>query len=96
MKSDTPPKSPPRNTNVSPMKTGATKSYCFRIEENKMIKLRTIAYKENLRMKDLYTFVIDQVIESYERKHGTVKVSVPKPKGKVEEILKLANDECSK
>ena len=95
MKSDTFPKPPPHNTNVSPMKTGATKSYCFRIEENKMIKLRTIAYKENLRMKDIYTFVIDQIIESYERKHGTVNVSAQKPKGKVEEILKIAYDICS-
>lgn len=64
------------------------KNYCVRVDEGVMSKIKAIAQRENLMLKDLYTYAFDVIIKRYEGKHGAVKIPPKKPKGNIEEVLK--------
>jgi hypothetical protein len=82
------------NTTADAPRRGRKKSevkserICTIISSELMNKVRTIADKENIAIKDIFTKGLSLLINAYEEKHGPVRVKQPK-KGDVESVFDL-------
>lgn len=70
-----------------PKNTEATENFCGRADSSKLAKIRTVAEKENISIKELYNLAFDLFIKAYEEKHGTIKVKTKQIKGDVNSII---------
>lgn len=65
----------------------ATENFCGRADSVKLAKIRTVAEKENIPIKDLYNLAFDLFIQAYEEKHGTIRVKAKQSKGDVNSLI---------
>lgn len=61
--------------------------FCFVCDKSLIAKVKTIAEKEGLTIRELMEHMITIGINRYERKNGTVNVDVPILKKKIKDIL---------
>ncbi|MBR4365508.1 MAG: hypothetical protein IKP43_01865 [Bacteroidaceae bacterium] len=61
---------------------------CTIINAELMSKVRAIADKENIAIKDIFTKGLSLLVNAYEEKHGTIRLRQPK-KGDVESVFDL-------
>ncbi|MDD5861914.1 MAG: hypothetical protein PUD15_05060 [Prevotella sp.] len=59
---------------------------CTILPVDLMNKVRSLADKEGLAIKDIFTAGVNMVIQNYEKKYGTLRVRKPK-KGDINELL---------
>ena len=57
---------------------------------NKVTKIRTIAAREGIAIKDLMNLAFDKIINEYERKYGTVRLPKVKKGGDVSKVFDLS------
>ena len=55
--------------------------FCTMADDDKVTKIRTIAAREGIAIKDLMNLAFDKIINEYEKKYGVVRL--PKVKRKV-------------
>lgn len=58
------------------------------LKDEKVAKIKEIAFRETLTMKEIFELALDIIIEKYERKHGEV---VPRPERYKRDINKVFN-----
>ena len=67
--------------------TEATENFCGRADSSKLAKIRAVAEKENIPIKDLYNLAFDLFINAYEEKHGTISVKYKQIKGDASSLI---------
>lgn len=58
------------------------------LKDEKVAKIKEIAFRETLTMKEIFELALDTIIEKYEKKHGEV---IPRPeryKGDINKVFK--------
>ena len=63
-----------------------TEPICTLVDKEQIAKIRTIAERERVSLKDLFAVALDMVVSSYEEKYGVIRIKQPK-KGNVKEIF---------
>ncbi len=63
--------------------------FCTMADDDKVTKIRTIAAREGIAIKDLMNFAFDKIINEYERKYGTVRLPKVKKGGDVAKVFDL-------
>lgn len=58
------------------------------LKDEKVAKIKEIAFRETLTMKEIFELALDIIIEKYEKKHGEV---VPRPERYKRDINKVFN-----
>lgn len=65
----------------------ATENFCGRADSMKLAKIRSVAERENIPIKDIYNLAFDMFITAYEAKHGTILVKDKLTKGDVNSLI---------
>ena len=84
----------PEEVEKAPVKRGrpaknteATENFCGRADSGKLAKIRAVAEKENIPIKELYNLAFDLFINAYEEKHGTISVKNKQIKGDASSLI---------
>ena len=64
--------------------------FCTMADDDKVTKIRTIAAREGIAIKDLMNLAFDKIINEYERKYGTVRLPKVKKGGDVSKVFDLS------
>lgn len=78
---------PRKNTDERGKRTDGYSRTSLILKDEKVAKIKEIAFLETLTMKEIFEAALDMVIESYESKHGEV---IPRPeryKGDVNKVF---------
>lgn len=59
----------------------------FILPDEKVAKIKEIAFRETLTMKEILEYALDMMIERYEKKHGEIKPNPAKYKGEVKRVF---------
>lgn len=79
---------PRKNTDASGKRTDGYSRTSLILNDEKVAKIKEIAFKETLTMKEIFEYALDKVITEYEAKHGEV---VPRPERYKGDINKVFN-----
>lgn len=71
-----------------PLKAGAEERFCTIVDVTQIEKIRMIAAKEDVTIKDLVSLAFDVIIKKYESLHGKIKVNKHK-KGNLRDVFEL-------
>jgi hypothetical protein len=71
-----------------PSKAGAEERFCTIVDVEQIEKIRMIAAKEDVTIKDLVSLAFDVIIKKYESLHGKIKVNKHK-KGNLRDVFEL-------
>ncbi len=69
-------------------KSGAEERFCTIVDVEQIEKIRMIAAKEDVTIKDLVSLAFDVIISKYESLHGKIKVNKHK-KGNLRDVFEL-------
>lgn len=58
------------------------------LRDDKVAKIKEIAFRETLTMKEIFELALDMVIKSYEDKHGEVIPQPERYKGDIKKVFK--------
>lgn len=72
-----------------PASQGKVIRFCTMADEDKVIKIRTIAAREGIAIKDLMNLAFDKIIKEYESKYGAVRLPKVKKGGDVSKVFDL-------
>ena len=72
-----------------PALPGKVIRFCTMADEDKVIKIRTIAAREGIAIKDLMNLAFDKIIKEYESKYGAVRLPKIKKGGDVSKVFDL-------
>ena len=64
--------------------------FCTMADDDKVTKIRTIAAREGIAIKDFMNLAFDKIINEYERKYGTVRLPKVKKGGDVSKVFDLS------
>ena len=79
---------PRKNTDKTGKRTDGYSRTSLILKDEKVAKIKEIAFRETLTMKEIFELALDTIIEKYEAKHGVV---VPHPesyKGDINKVFK--------
>lgn len=79
---------PRKNTDASGKRTDGYSRTSLILNDEKVAKIKEIAFKETLTMKEIFEYALDKVIAEYEAQHGEV---VPRPERYKGDINKVFN-----
>ena len=64
--------------------------FCTMADDDKVTKIRTIAAREGIAIKDLMNLAFDKIINEYEKKYGVVRLPKVKKGGDVSKVFDLS------
>ncbi len=70
------------------LKSGSEERFCTIVDVEQIEKIRMIAAKEDVTIKDLVSLAFDVIIKKYESLHGKIKVNKHK-KGNLRDVFDL-------
>lgn len=79
---------PRKNTGKNGKRTDGYSRTSLILNDEKVAKIKEIAFRETLTMKEIFEFALDKVIADYESKHGIVE---PRPERYKGDITKVFN-----
>lgn len=79
---------PRKNTDKNGKRTDGYSRTSLILKDEKVAKIKEIAFRETLTMKEIFELALDTIIEKYEQKHGEV---VPRPERYKGDIKKVFN-----
>lgn len=82
---DSAPSKPQRGRPIK--NTDLAENFCGRADSNKLAKIRAVAEKENVAIKDLYNLAFDLFIKAYEEKHGPIHIKSRATKGDAKSLI---------
>lgn len=65
----------------------ATENFCGRADSLKLAKIRAVAERENIPIKDIYNLAFDMFINAYEAKHEVIVVKSKQDRGDVNSLI---------
>lgn len=79
---------PRKNTDATGKRTDGYSRTSLILNDEKVSKIKEIAFRETLTMKEIFEFALDKIIAEYESKNGEV---VPRPERYKGDINKVFN-----
>lgn len=78
---------PRKNTDKNGKRTDGYSRTSLILNDEKVAKIKEIAFRETLTMKEIFEFALDKVIADYESKHGKVEPRPERYKGDINKVF---------